>query len=75
MSSCDLPMDKIDPKEIWVDQIKTDNELMHGKMNYIQDLVVDSIKEEEIRDGQTLNEINLLKKELEILRSELKKIK
>ncbi len=67
-----LPMDGVDPKEIWVDQMRTENEIVQGKVDYIHELIVTNRKEEEERDTTTQSEIDRLKRELEQMKSELK---
>lgn len=74
-----LPMDNIDPKEIWVDQmrsensqIRNENELVQGKVNFIQDIVVKRAKEDSERETVTQNEISELRSSLESLKTELK---
>jgi len=73
VSNAELPFDSIDPKEIWVNQIRTENEMVQSKVDYIQELVVGNIKEEANRDNITQNDISDLKKEIEHLREELTK--
>lgn len=46
ISTAELPLDGVDPKEIWVDQIRTENEVVQGKMDYIQEMFVGRLKEE-----------------------------
>ena len=81
-----LPLDGIDPKEIWVDQIRnenhlirsennqirTENEIVQGKVDFIQDIVIQREKEKIDREKAYQNEINELKMSLESLRIEIK---
>ncbi len=72
-TSANLPLDTVDPKEMWMDRVQSENEVVHGKVSYIQDLVVGRVKDEEVRHNETQNEISLLRNEIESLRMELKK--
>lgn len=69
----DLPLDDVDPKEIWVDQIRTENDMVQNKVKYIQELVVSRIKDEEISKSVTHDEIANLRNEIDLLKTELKK--
>jgi conjugal transfer pilus assembly protein TraB len=72
-TSIDLPLDGIDPKEIWVDQIRSENEIVQGKVDFIQEMLVKRVQEDGERDYSTQNEIAALHHELNNLKSELKK--
>jgi conjugal transfer pilus assembly protein TraB len=67
----DLPLDGIDPKEIWVDQIRTENEAVQERVDFIQEMFERRTKEEGERDSSNQNEINALRTEIENLKSEL----
>ena len=68
-----LPLDGIDPKEIWVDQIRTENEVVQGKVDYMQEMLIKRVKEESDREHTTQSEISALRNEIENLRTELKR--
>lgn len=72
-SETQLPLDGIDPKEIWVDQIRSENEIVQEKVDFIQTMFSQRIKDEGERDFSTKNEINALRNELGNLRDEIKK--
>lgn len=67
-----LPLDGIDPKEIWVDQLRTENEVVNSKVDFIQDLFVKRLQEEEGEKKTNQTEIAALKNELNLLREEVK---
>lgn len=71
-SALNLPMDGIDPQEIWVDQIRQENDLVHGKVDFIQEMLVKRVKVEDEQNDYAQNEIKTLRDELNHLRSELK---
>jgi conjugal transfer pilus assembly protein TraB len=73
--SAHLPLDNVDPKEIWVDQIRTENEVVHGKVDYIQELLVNRLQEEAQKDQSAQKEITDLRSELDRLREEIKQNK
>lgn len=73
VTTADLPLDSIDPKEIWVNQIRTENEFVQGKVDFMQDMFVNRMKNEAEKESATQNEIKSLKEELISLRSEVKK--
>lgn len=68
-----LPLDGVDPKEIWVDQIRAENEVVQNKVDYMQDMFVKRLKEESLRDQSTQVEVASLKQEIDNLKSELQK--
>ncbi len=73
ISTPHLPLDGIDPKEIWVDQMRSENEVVQGKVEFIQEMFLKRIQEEGEREYSTQNEITALRSEIDKLRSELKK--
>jgi len=68
-----LPLDGIDPKEIWVDQIRTQNEAVRGKVDFMQDIFNRKVKEEQERDQVVQKQMISMGKELENLKGELSK--
>ena len=72
VTNADLPLDGVNPKEIWVDQIRTENEIVQGKVDFIQEMVVGRIKQEDERESSTHQEILVLRSEIDNLRAELK---
>lgn len=73
VSSPRLPLDGIDPKEIWVDQIRSENEVVHGKVDFMQDIVMQRAKKDEEKDISVQKQLTAVSKELENLKSELSK--
>lgn len=81
-----LPLDNVDPKEIWVDQIRSENhlirsennqirnenEIVQEKVDFIQEMVVNKLKEDNDREKTVQNEILELRKTIEALKSEIK---
>ncbi len=67
-----LPLDGVDPKEIWVDQMRSENEIVQGKVDFIQDMIVTRTQEEGDRNEATQNELTLLRNQMESLRNELR---
>lgn len=73
VSSVDLPLDRVDPKEIWMDQVRTQNEIVHEKVDFIQGMMLGKIKEEEVKENVMQNEITSLRNEVQMLKSEMRK--
>jgi conjugal transfer pilus assembly protein TraB len=81
-----LPLDGIDPKEIWVNQlrnennlirsennqIRLENEIVQSKVDFIQEMVLKKTYEESEIDKVARSEIEELKNSLENLRAELR---
>jgi len=67
-----LPMDGVNPQEIWVDQIRQENEIVQEKVNYIQELMVNNLKEDDAQKNSTQQEIIYLRSEIEAMKAELK---
>lgn len=65
-----LPLDGIDPKEIWVDQIKSENENIQGRVNSIENMFLKQLEEKETRDSATRDQIDRLHQEIAALRVE-----
>jgi conjugal transfer pilus assembly protein TraB len=67
-----LPLDNIDPKEIWVEQMRTENELVQSKVDFIQNAMVQKLQEEERKEQFAQKELFSLRTELEGLKEQLK---
>jgi len=65
-----LPLDGIDPKEIWVDQIRTENEAIHGEVG----IVMQRFKEGEEKEEEVKTRLSALNDELEGLKRELVRV-
>lgn len=72
-STAQLPLDGVDPKEIWVDQIRTENEVVQEKVDFIQEMFLKRVQEEGERETSTQSEIVGMRKEIDNLRADLKK--
>ncbi len=64
----DLPVDKVDPRDYWISQVKSDQKLMHDKVGYLEKMVLESKKEQQ----NTLEERERLQREVFRLREDLK---
>lgn len=63
----DLPADKMNPQDIWMNRIESQNKLLDQKIKYIEELVLESKKQEE----ESEKEKRQLKQEITHLRNEL----
>jgi hypothetical protein len=53
-----LPLDGIDPKEIWVDQIRTENEVVHGKVDFMQDMCLAKMANTDLEALLSINQLS-----------------
>lgn len=64
----DLPMDKVNPQEIWMTRIEGENQIIEQKLGYLEQLIIDSKRKEESTERENRD----LKKEISNLRKEIK---
>jgi conjugal transfer pilus assembly protein TraB len=70
-ASVDLPADKINPQDIWMSRVESQNTLLDQKVKYLEELILETKKQEE----ETEIEKRYLKQEIARLKSELFSIK
>ena len=64
----DLPGDKVNPQDIWMNRMETDQKIAKERMKYLETILLDSKKKEETEEEVKLG----LKREILKLRQELK---
>ena len=67
----DLPVDKVDPRDYWISQVRTEQQLMQDKVGYLEKIVLES-KQSELA---SLEERERLQREIYRLREELSETK
>lgn len=68
--SLDLPADKMNPQDIWMNRVESQNKIIDQKIKYLEDLVLEGKKHEE----NTESEKRELKQEISLLKQQLKKV-
>jgi conjugal transfer pilus assembly protein TraB len=63
----DLPGDKVNPQDIWMNRLESENKLISQKISYLESLILESKKQEE----ESNKEKEHLQKELSHLKQEL----
>jgi conjugal transfer pilus assembly protein TraB len=66
----DLPLDHLNPQDMWMSRMENDSKLFQQKMNYLEDLILETKK----REFETEQENNSLRQELSKLKRELKEL-
>lgn len=65
----DLPADKMNPQDIWMNRVDSQNQLFDQKIKYLEDLVLEGKKQKESEEREKRE----LKKEISLLKQELTK--
>jgi conjugal transfer pilus assembly protein TraB len=66
-SSADLPTDKVNPQDLWMNKIEAENKLISNQLKYIETLLLETKKLEQEKDSEN----QALKAELHQLKKEL----
>lgn len=67
ITSTDLPLDKVNPQEIWMTKIENENKMISNQLKYLETILLEAKKSEQTKE----NENSSLRFELHNLKSEL----
>ncbi|MCH9626262.1 MAG: hypothetical protein S4CHLAM123_14580 [Chlamydiales bacterium] len=67
----DLPADKMNPQDIWMNRVESQNKLLDQKLKYLEDLVLKNQKQEESSEKEKRD----LKREIRLLKDELTSVR
>lgn len=69
-ANADLPLDHVNPQEIWMSRLENEKQLIDKKMQYLEDLILETKKGETAKEFEN----HELRKELLSLKKELKQV-